>query len=184
MTVPIIQAWLIRRRRFEWHRILGKLSLLLAPILVVSGLHMVQIMVLKVPGLSQTLRMKFAFLDISAMLFFVLFLSLALRSIYRGEVKKHAQYMSCTVLIALEPGLERLLLYRIPNIGSFDVALNVALVMMAAIAAALLYSEWRSDRVRIPYVVILAFFVTVHLLLAPVSTSSTFQSFARWFATL
>ena len=188
MAVPVIQAWLINRRRLEWHRRLGKASLLLAPVLVASGLHMVQIMLLRAfrnePGLSQALRFRFAFLDISAMAFFVLVLILALRTIYRKDVRAHAQYMSCTVLIALEPAVERFLLFWIPGIGDLGVALNVTLFIMVEIVAVLLNVEWRSGRLRPGYVMTFAFFVAVHLLLEPVSGSTWFQSFAHWFATL
>lgn len=188
MIVPIVQARLISRRKFKSHRRLGKGALLLAPVVVVTGLHMVQIMLLKAfqnaPGLSQALRLQFAVLDISALVLFVLFLMLALKAIYQKDVKAHAQYMSCTVLLALEPALERLLLFWLPGIGGFDVALNLTLFIMEAIVAVLLYAEWRSGRVRPPYVATFAFFVAVHLLLEPVSASTTFLRFAHWFATL
>jgi hypothetical protein len=65
MIVPIVQAWLISHREFEWHRRVGRLVFLLAPIMVVSGLRMVQIMLLKDQGISRTLRIKFTFLDLS-----------------------------------------------------------------------------------------------------------------------
>ena len=188
MTVPVVQAWLISQRKLEWHRRLGKASLLLAPVLVVSGLHMVQIMLLKAfrhePGLSQALRLRFAFIDISAMVLFVLVLILALRKIYRKDVRAHAQYMACTVLIALEPAVERFLLFWVPGIGDFGVALNVSLFIMEVIVAVLLYVEWRSGRLSPGYVMTFVFFVAVHLLLEPVSGSTSFHSFAHWFATL
>src|SRR4051794_2197871 len=48
MTIPIMQSWLISRKRFKLHRQLGWLALsIVAPILVLSGLHMVQLMVLR-----------------------------------------------------------------------------------------------------------------------------------------
>lgn len=188
MIVPIVQAWLVSHGKFESHRRLGEGTLLIAPILIVSGLHMVQIMLLKAfgnePGLSQALRLQFAFLDMSAMVLFALVLILALKAIYRYDVTAHVQYMSCTVLVALEPALERFLLFWVPGIGDFGVALNFTLFIMEAIVAVLLFGEWRCGRLRPPYVMTLAFFAAVHLLLEPVSASTTFVSFARWFATL
>jgi hypothetical protein len=183
MIVPIVQAWLVNHREFEWHRRVGRLVFLHAPILVVSGLRMVQIMLLKDQGISRTLRIKFTFLDLSALFLFIVVLSLALKSIYRRDVKAHAQYMSCTVLIVLEPAVERFLLHWVPGIGSFDVALNVTLLIMAVIVAALISIEWRSDRIHAAYLMTFAFFMAVFFLLEPVSSSATFQSFAHWFAT-
>jgi hypothetical protein len=183
-TVPIIQAWLIGRRHFVLHRRFGRVAILLVPIVVVSGLHMVQIMILDDPGIAQPLRSKLVFLDTSAMLFFAFVFSLALKNIYLRHIKAHAQYMACTVLIVLEPGLERFLVLWAPGIHNFTVALNVALVIMEIIVATLIYIEWRSDRVRPPYVMTLAFFVIVHVLLGPLSVSPTFRSLAHWFGTL
>ena len=188
MAVPIVQAWLISRRKFELHRRLGKGALLLAPVVVLSGLHMVQIMLVKAfrnaPGVSESLRLQFAFLDMGAMLFFVLALALALKTIYQKNVKVHAQYMSCTVLIALEPALERFLLFWIPGVDDFGVALNLSLFSMEAIVVVLLYVAWRTGGFRPPYVMTFGFFVTMHLLLEPASASTWFKSFARWFANL
>src|SRR5260370_41729702 len=45
MTMPILQSWLISRKRFKLHRRLGwGMLLILAPVLIVSALHMVQVM--------------------------------------------------------------------------------------------------------------------------------------------
>ena len=149
---------------------------------------MVQIMLSKAfrnePGLSQALRLRFAFLDISAMILFVLVLILALRSIHRKDVRAHAQYMACTVMIALEPAVERFLLFWVPGIGDFGAALNVSLLIMEVIVAVLLYVEWHSGRLSPAYVMTFVYFVGVHLLLEPVSGSTSFQSFAWWFAAL
>ena len=64
---------------------------------------MVQLMILKYEE-SQALRLlKFAFLDMTAMILFVAFLGLGLRSIRRKQVGDHLRYMGCTALFALEP---------------------------------------------------------------------------------
>lgn len=79
---------------------------------------------------------------------------------------------------------ERCVVLRVPGVHDFTVGLNVALAAMEIIALTLIYVEWRTDRVRLPYVIVLAFFVLVHLLLEPVSNSTTFRAAARWAATL
>src|SRR6266481_3034741 len=68
MTVPILQSWLITHHRFALHRRLGWASLIvLAPLLVISGLHMVQLMIVRYQQTNAIRLLKFAFLDISAM---------------------------------------------------------------------------------------------------------------------
>src|SRR5260370_5497323 len=95
MTVPILQSWLISRRKFGLHRRLGWGALLiLAPILVVSGLHMVQLMIVSYQQSHAIRLLKFTFLDISAMTFFAAFLGLALWRIRRQDMDGHARYMA------------------------------------------------------------------------------------------
>jgi uncharacterized membrane protein YozB (DUF420 family) len=107
MAIPIIQAWLASHRRLRAHRNLGRIWLLLAPVVVASGLYMVQLMIGSYEQSGEVTLLKFAFLDIVAMTLFVTFLVLSVRSIRRRQVDAHARYMACTTLFALEPALER-----------------------------------------------------------------------------
>lgn len=184
MAIPIAQAWLMSRRQLEWHRWLGRLALPLVPIVVVSGLHMVQVMILADPGIAQPLRTKFVFLDTGAILLFPILVGLALKNLYQRNITAHAQYMAATVIVVLEPGLERFLVLWAPGVNDFTVGLNIALVAMELIAATLIYVEWKAGRgTPRPYVIVLAFFVLVHLLLEPVSHSTAFRGMATWLAT-
>jgi uncharacterized membrane protein YozB (DUF420 family) len=82
--------------------------------LVVSGLHMVQLMVVRYQQTGAIRLLKFTFLDISAMTLFVVFLCLAVWRIRRNDMDGHARYMAGTVLFALEPALERILCSMFP----------------------------------------------------------------------
>jgi uncharacterized membrane protein YozB (DUF420 family) len=131
MTVPIFQSWPIGRKRFKLHRQLGWGTLLiLAPILVVSGLHMVQLMVLRYEQTDAIRLLKFTFLDICAMTLFVTFLVLAVARIRQNDPDAHARYMAGTVPFALEPALERVFVFYVPGVSGFVSALYFALVTM------------------------------------------------------
>jgi hypothetical protein len=183
MSMPILQSWLITRKKFTLHRRLGWVSLLiLAPILVVSGLHMVQLMIVRYQQTQAVRLLKFAFLDLSALTLFVVFLCLAVWRIRRNDVDGHARYMAGTVLFALEPALERVFVFYIPGVSGFASALYFALITMEVILATLLFFEWRRKRVRLPFAMALGFFVAMHILMTPVATSNVFANFANWFA--
>jgi hypothetical protein len=183
MTVPIIQSWLICRRKFSLHRKLGWATLLiLAPLLVVSGLHMVQLMVLRYEQTHAIRLLKFTFLDLCAMTLFVTFLVLAVLSIRRNDSDAHARYMAGTVLFALEPALERVFVFYVPGVSGFATALYFALVTMELILLVLLFFEWRRRRVRLPFSLALGFFIAMHVSLTPVANSVAFATFAKWFA--
>ena len=165
------------------HRRLGWVTLvILAPMLVVSGLHMVQLMVFGFERTQAIMLLKFAFLDICAMTLFVAFLVLAVIHIRRNDADAHARYMAGTVLFALEPALERVFVFYVPRVSGFASALYFALFTMEAIFTALLFFEWRRRRVRLPFVMALFFFIAMHILLTPVANSVAFANFAKWFA--
>jgi hypothetical protein len=183
MTIPIVQSWLISRKRFKLHRQLGWLALaVVAPILVVSGLHMVQLMVFRYEQTHAIRLLKFTFLDLCAMTLFVTFLVLAIFRIRRGDRDGHARYMAGTVLFALEPALERVFVFYVPGVSGFASALYFALLTMEVILAVLLFFEWRRHRVRLPFAMALGFFVAMHVFLTPIANSPRFAEFAEWFA--
>jgi hypothetical protein len=183
MTIPIIQSWLITQQKFTLHRRLGWVSLVvLAPALVVSGLHMVQLMIVGYQQTHAIRLLKFTFLDISAMMLFATFLCLAVWRIRRNDMDGHARYMAGTVLFALEPALERVFVFYIPGVSGFASALYFALITMEVILVTLLFFEWRRKRVRLPFAMALGFFIAMHILMTPVATSAAFSEFANWFA--
>jgi hypothetical protein len=183
MTMPILQSWLISRHKFNLHRKIGWASLiLLAPALVVSGLHMVQLMIGRYQQTHAIRLLKFTFLDISAITLFVVFLALAIWRIRRNDMDGHARYMAGTVLFALEPALERIFVSYVPGVSGFASALYFALITMEIILAVLIFFEWRRKKIRLPFVLALGFFLAMHVLLTPIANSSSFSKFADWFA--
>ena len=112
MTVPIVQSWLIGRRRFKLHRQLGWITLaVLAPILVISGLHMVQLMVLRYEQTHAIRLLKFTFLDLCAMTLFVTSLVLAIIRQNRALIGRG------TGLVRLGPKCRRLRLQHSEDHG-------------------------------------------------------------------
>lgn len=185
MTMPILQSWLVSRQKFDLHRKIGwAILLLLAPALVISGLRMVQLMIVRYHQIHQIRLLKFAFMDITALALFILFLFLAIRRIRRNDMDGHARYMAATVLFALEPALERVFVFYIKG-GStleFANALYFALICMEVILTVLIFLEWRRKKIRLPFPLALGFFVAMHTILTPIANSTWFAKFADWFA--
>jgi uncharacterized membrane protein len=185
MAIPVIQAWLATNRHFAAHRYLGRVWLLVAPVVLISGLHMIQLMILEYIHTHEAYLLKFAFLDFAGIVFFVAFLVLAVKSIRKGQVGTHARYMACTMLIALEPAIERVFRFYVPGFDGFEEVLYPALITMEVTVVGLLIADWRRGKPISPaYVAALALFVTVHTFATPVADSSAFQHFATWFALL
>jgi hypothetical protein len=143
---------------------------------------MVQLMIVRYQQTNAIRLLKFAFLDISAMTLFVVFLCLAVWRIRSNDVDGHTRYMAGTVLFALEPALERIFVFYIPGVSGFAAALYFALIAIEVILGTLLFFEWRRGRIRLPFAMALGFFVAMHILMAPVAMSPAFSKFANWFA--
>lgn len=185
LVMPVVQYWLFRTGRLRRHRQWGYVTVgVLAPLLVISGLHMVQLMVLRYQATHALRLLKFTLLDLSALSLFVIFLVVAVLRARRRDIDGHVRYLGATVLLALEPVLERVFVYFVPGIPGFEVAAYDSLITLEIVLVALVCFEWRRGRTTIPFAVTLAFFVTMHVLMTPIATTPGFAAFANWFAAL
>ena len=139
MLLTVFQASLIKSRWRKYHRTVGYSSLLLAAILVLSGLQVLQTMILKSDGMVDgvpSLGIKFFYLDLTALVLFCIFLWLAIKAARRRDISLHLRLMACTAIIPLEAALERTYIYGTLNlVPNFDVALYASVVTLIVLTA-------------------------------------------------
>lgn len=146
----VTQAWLMRQRNFALHRALGRTSLLLAPLFVVTGLFLVQDMLAHPSPFAQAFGVRLAFIDLTSLAWFAIAYGLALH--HRRETPLHARYMASTALLVLPPALVRALGMNIPAITSFEMAFHLGYFVTEFLLLALIAHDWRSEgRIRAPY---------------------------------
>jgi uncharacterized membrane protein len=175
MLLLITQGFLMRRRKVVLHRALGKASIVLAALFVVSGLMIVQAMLTGESGFSRAFGPRLAFVDLSSVAFFVFAYLMAIY--HRREIALHARYMSCTALPLLPPALSRVLgHYVLPDGASFAQAFHISFFVAELIVVALLASDARGGKVRAPYVILLL------LLIAQQASYEVSMSIAPWAA--
>lgn len=185
MLLPLLQYWLVRSRRYEAHRLVGYASLALAALVVVTGLRVVQTMVLRNIDDFQIRRIKFVWLDLSGLILFCCFLGLAIYFARKRRIAMHVRLLACTVLIPLEAALERLLMNLFPAlVPDLHTGLYAALFSMEAICVALIVAEWRAGRVYWPLPTLLAYYLIMHVTATPIAALPAFQQFCMWFAHL
>ena len=107
----IAQAWLIRDRRGSLHRSLGKLSFLLAPLIVISSVAVEHGSLLRSTGKNVPESLFFAYLTTALVLIFALAFTLAI--VYRRTAALHMRYMICTPLAMFDPVFARILDVRL-----------------------------------------------------------------------
>lgn len=158
MLLLIGQGWLMRRRRLALHRTIGKCSVVLAALFVVSALMIVHDMLTRDSGFARMFGPRLAFLDLSSVVFFVFAYCMAIY--YRRSMPLHARFMVCTALPLLPPALSRLLgHYVLASGASFDQALHVSFVVTELIVVALLAHDLKVGKLRAPYLILLAVLV-------------------------
>lgn len=183
MLLPLLQAWFIQTNRRRAHRLVGWASLPLALVVVVSGLHVIQLMAAKSAQAFNLVSVKFVWLDLTGLALFCVCVALSIAAARRRDIGQHVRWIACSALIPLEAALERLFVLLFPRwIPNFDTALTAALIALESILLLLIATEWRRDRIRRPFPILLGYYVIMQLTLTPVAKSSSFQAFSIWFA--
>lgn len=162
LVLLIIQPFLYRAGNLRWHRMIGKISFVLVPLIIISALNMVQIMLINKASYPPNIPDRLAFIDFATLVQFLLFYLLAIYK--RKEIQLHARYMVCTVLGPLIPALTRLL-FRLPGIDNFNKSLNISYIIIEIVLILLLLDDKRSGKIRLPYLLAIILFVVQHLLM-------------------
>jgi len=182
MLLLITQGWLFRQRRWTLHRRLGRGSLLLAPLFLVSGLLMIHAMLRSANGFSQTFGARLAFVDMTTLAYFALAYGLAIR--WRKNRPIHARLMASTAVLVLPPALARVLAGLVPGITSFASAFNWSYIITELIVLALIIHDVRSDRWRAPYPALLALLFVQHLSFGVTPTVTGWSRLCAWVGTI
>ena len=140
----IAQAWLIRDRRGTWHRMLGKVSYVLAPLIVISALVVEHGVLLKAAGQYNEETLYFAYVIVALLILFVL--SYALAIVHRRTPALHMRYMMCTALTMVDPVFARIIDVRF-GIG-FGAGQMITYAMVDAILLWLSFND-RDSPVRV-----------------------------------
>ena len=173
----IVQPFLIRAKKYELHRQIGKISYLQIPLLLfsiflvskVSFHRNLAIMPLNIDlgGLA---------LDIPAIVAFGLFYVLAMMN--KNNSAAHMRYMIATSLLMIGPGLGRALI--IFGGTPFPIAVNATMYVSEIIAIIFLAFDYFNGRSIKPFIVILSVLISCHLFWAFQMTPA-WQVFGEWF---
>jgi uncharacterized membrane protein len=184
MTLPLLQYALIRSGRRSVHRLVGWASVLLAAVVVASGIYVVRMMAYDNITSFRLVSVKFVWLDLTGIALFSVFVAFAVFAARKRDIRLHVTTLAASALIPLEAALERLFLTVLPSlVRDFDAALYASLVFLEVACAVVIFSEWRSGRVRWPMPTLLGYYLFMHATMTPLATSESFQSFSDWFAT-
>jgi len=175
----IVQPWLIRSRRRDIHRVIGRVSFVLAPLVVISALFVVLDNLAKLPQPYPPIGLSFFWLGLASALFFAMLYSLAI--INRKDVQLHARYMVATALGFIVPGLGRLFGQIGEATGLVFLDFQVALWVPAIVGGVMIVHDARNGRVRFPWVLATVAWVVIVLGFSFLPRFEWFRVLADWY---
>ena len=180
LALLISQAWLIRSGRRDIHRLLGRSSFVLVPLVIVTTLSFAHA-TLERDGLVQP-RLYIFYLQMQLLVAFSLCYALAIYNRRRPAV--HARFMICTALVMIDPILARVVLFYLWEPGSMAplqlITYGVTDLVLVALIAANFRREWRLK----VYPAMLGVFLLLQVPNFLITGEAWWKALAGWYLTL
>jgi len=156
--ILIGQPLLVRFGRYKAHRILGKTTYVLMPLVILTCLGVMRQQYAREirNNISPMASLKSLFTSFTAIASIVIFYALAILNIRKGNVALHLRYMICLFLEFIPPTLGRTLGYWL-NMKQTHTH-SISILVGAAIIVWLLLSDKRKNENYSPYIVALSLY--------------------------
>jgi uncharacterized membrane protein YozB (DUF420 family) len=174
--VLMAQSWLMSRGLVQWHRRVAMSAIVLLPILSVTALGNTSAM-LTASIIPPEGRPIIAFVDFQLVAQIWVLVGLGLLN--RRTPPAHKRFMAATAIPGLSPALARLFgRLGINTFGPVPTALMATNVILLLLIAA----DWRTGEKRLAYPLLLAWNIAIQIVIMPLSATSAWLAFCRWFA--
>ncbi len=168
------QSVLASRREFVLHRKLGKVTYLLAPLVVLGGFLVLYTMGVRgnspdVSPFFETFVYRLAFIDLVGNLHFAAAVILAL--VYKKNVALHSRFMLSSVIPLLFAVFSRFY-----NFDSFWATTDASFITAELIVLALIVYDHRHGGIRFPWVLALGVLLLQHVMFRPIGDVAAWQA--------
>ncbi|MDX1430386.1 MAG: hypothetical protein R3282_08865 [Rhodothermales bacterium] len=174
----IHQAWRIRGKKLAAHRKVGKLAWIIAPLVVITGTWVTLHNAAGFEDPTHPAAMSIFWLGWASVIVFGALFALAMK--HRKNAQYHGRYMIATALVFLIPGLGRALSQYLPTVGVKAPSFFQMLFIPLIISLLLIAYEWRTDRIRSPFVVFSVLWGLTLLLWVLLPKFGFWESFTIW----
>ncbi|VAW62523.1 hypothetical protein MNBD_GAMMA11-1068, partial [hydrothermal vent metagenome] len=175
----ITQAFLIRYKKYNLHRFIGRLSYGVFPAIVISLVLLAHHQITIYDFGIKYFRLYVLFLQLSLLFVFIIAYSLAI--VYRKSPMQHARYMICTSLTMIDPAVARIPL----NISELPFSYQVLTFGLTdLILMGLIFMERKQKMGREVFPIMLTVFIFFQTLNLTWTRSRLWDDFALWFAKL
>jgi hypothetical protein len=177
LVLVLVQASLIRARKFNAHRLLGGGSVLLFALLLVTSWNVLALMLSGKSGIPFDFAKLFALSDITAMPLFVILYGAAIA--WRKDRHVHSRLISATLLAGLLPAAARMFNLIWPGPQGLVFAMHPTYLFELAILAGLIFADWRAGRLRWPFPFTFVWLAIAYAMLFPVWHTAWFDHLCK-----
>lgn len=175
----IIQPLLVRKKRLALHRIFGKFTYFMMPLLLISVLMVLNSGMKKIPNNEIAFStIVFPFRD-----FILLTVAFSIGIYYRKDIQIHSRAMIITGIVFIEPALFRFLggmLFK--KMGDVGALIGIVLILSLLITLIVIERKQKSGRWLFPS--LLAIYIIVYSIVIFQVPLTFLDPFARWLARL
>lgn len=176
----IVQPWLIRSRKRNVHRLVGRTSFVLAPLVVISAFYVVLDNLVSLPQPYPPIGLSFFWLGLVSGPYYAMLYGLAI--INRKDMQLHARYMCATALGFITPGLGRLVSRVGEATGLAFLNFQLALWVPAIIGGIMIFHDMRKGGpVRLPWILATVSWVIIVLGFYFLPGCAWFTDVADWY---
>jgi hypothetical protein len=162
LVILIVQPLLIRYHKYKTHKIFGRLTYFLLPIVIISMIGVIRQGYVR--GIEEKMTssqsLKIQFTNIAGIFSFLIYYSLAIINILKGNVALHMRYMICLFLEFIPPTVGRTLGYW------FDIrqiyTYSISILLSALVLVFLIMSDKKRGADYTPYIVALSLYLVVY----------------------
>ncbi|WP_285763190.1 hypothetical protein [Biformimicrobium ophioploci] len=177
----IAQSTLIRQKKKELHRALGKASFVLAPVVIASAVHIMYVSQADLK-LSEFWALTFFMIDHGMLLAFTF--SCALAIWFRKRVPLHARYMAVTAIVVLPSPLSRLFDADVFGDLSGMIRINLIYITVELIFIAILIKDKGIELKKSPFFFFFLAFLATHALVNFAGNSATWANYSSLYVSI
>jgi hypothetical protein len=179
------QALLIRTRQYRLHRMVGRSSFVVAPLIVVSVVLAEHEVVSNLPDGVTVAAGQIEVLGLPQVAGFAIVWALAI--LYRRRTALHARFMMSTAFAMGTAILARILLSWfswVPGLGELGGVLAVNWAALTLMLLGLIAVDWRLGLKRSPFWVVTILLAAMHIGYWTWGTTEAWRSFLEWFGAM
>jgi hypothetical protein len=177
----ILQSWLARKKQFEKHKKVGKLTYIITPLLVLTTLELFHSFLNTDSPFNNAFGIPIMFYDFVGLVYFCVAYILG-TTLYKKNVSVHARLMVSTIMMMMFPVISRILLFYVDFGYGPEEMLMFSLFIMDAIVVLLVLFECKNGKINPVFPILLAVTISQHVGYLLSENWSWWLTFLDWYA--